>query len=177
MEVDNRVVSMMLVVDGVIDVDAVDAVYVDNAVGVDNGVDVNNAVDVVLLMLIKMPVRILLLKRSIQKLPPDKLVWRMIVVDNQGAPDPSGEVHPEEEIHPVQHFSQMILSQIPNSRVKECQRAQMSNAAQALSTSNDFSEDLWRDNETNYTFPSFQHPRLSTSSLGCSCDYRHDHQH
>ena len=64
MEVDNRVVSMMLVVDGVIDVDAVDAVYVDNAVGVDNGVDVNNAVDVVLLMLIKMPVRILLLRRS-----------------------------------------------------------------------------------------------------------------
>ena len=60
-EVDNRVVSMMLVVDGVIDVDAVD---VDNAVGVDNGVDVNNAVDVVLLMLIKMPVRILLLRRS-----------------------------------------------------------------------------------------------------------------
>ena len=110
-------------------------------------------------------------------MPPDKLVRRMIVVDNQGAPDPDGEVHPEEEIHPVQHFSQMILSQIPNSRVKECQRAQMSNAAQALSTSNDFSEDLWRDNETNYTFPSFQHPRLSTSSLGCSCDYRHDHQH
>ena len=114
-EVDVGIVSMMLVVvDGVIDVDAVDAVYVDNAVGVDNGVDVNNAVDVVLLMLIKMPVRILLLRRSSQKLPPDKLVRRMIVVDNQGAPDPDGEVHPEEEIHPVQHFSQRILSQIPN---------------------------------------------------------------
>lgn len=97
-DVDNRVVSIMSVVDGVIDVDAVD---VDNAVGVDNGVDVNNAVDVVLLMLIKMPVRILLLRRSSQKLPPDKLVRRMIVVDNQGAPDPDGEVHPEEEIHPV----------------------------------------------------------------------------
>ena len=101
----------------------------------------------------------------------------MIVVDNQGAPDPVGGVHPEEEIHPVQHFSQMILSQIPRSDVKEWQRAQMSNAAQALSASNDFSEDLWRDNETNYTFTSFQHPRLSTSSLGCSCDYHHDHLH
>ena len=135
-EVDNGVASIMSVVDGVIDVDAVDAVYVDNAVGVDNGVDVNNAVDVVLLMLITMPVRILLLRRSSQKLPPDKLVRRMIVVDNQGAPDPDGEVHPEEEIHPGQHFSSMILSQIPrSSRVKEWQRAQMSNAAQALSTS------------------------------------------
>ena len=99
--VDNGVVSIMSVVDGVIDVDAVDAVYVDNAVGVDNGVDVNNAVDVVLLMLIKMPVRILLLRRSSQKLPPDKLVRRMIVVDNQGAQDPGCEAHPEEEIHPV----------------------------------------------------------------------------
>ena len=93
--------SLMSVVDGVIDVDVVDAAYVDNAVGVDNGVDVNNAVDVVLLMLIKMPVRILLLRRSSQKLPPDKLVRRMIVVDNQGAHDPGCEVHPEEEIHPV----------------------------------------------------------------------------
>ena len=129
------------------------------------------------MLLMKMPVRNLLLKRSSEKLPPDKLVRRMTVVDNQGAPDPGGEVHPEEEIHPVQHFPQMILSQILNSRVKEWQRAQMSNAAQALSTSNDFSEDLWRDYETNYTFPSFQHPRLSTSSLECLCDYRHDHQH
>ena len=107
----------------------------DSRVHVEKDVD-GGGVDVVLLMLIKMPVRILLLRRSSQKLPPDKLVRRMIVVDNQGAPDPDGEVHPEEEIHPGQHFSSMILSQIPrSSRVKEWQRAQMSNAAQALSTS------------------------------------------
>ena len=94
--------------------------------------------------------------------PPGELVGCMIGVDNQTVPTQGDEVQLRAETHPDTFIDDRIVFLILGRYYpKFAPGVQMNNVGQVMTSG----EMLWRDNETNYISPSFQHHCLSTLPL------------